>query len=165
MSVVEKLFESTATHGKPLFIAFLVTLFVLFVVLLAFARKCSKMSKSENERAPFKHWDEVFEDDAYWYALPAKAKLYDLNHSSVGTVASNLRYFVSDGSLDQIVEDYFYGIIENRTALWAKVLSIDASNPYITIESEIGYKFTIKKPNGFPLTINNPKKREQREQQ
>lgn len=157
MSVVEKLFESTATHGKPLFIALLTTIFILLVVLFVFAKKCKRIEEEDFERSPYSHWTEDFEDDAYWYALPSKTKLFNQNFSPLGTVANNLNCFIQDSSLEKVVEDYFYGNLDHRSALWVKIVSIDTSNDYMTIETKTGKKFNIKKPNNVALRVNLPK--------
>lgn len=157
MSVVEKLFESTATHGKPLFIALLTTIFILLVVLLIFAKKCKRIKEADFERSPYKHWNEIFEDDAYWYALPTRTKLFNQNLELFGTVANNLNYFLKDSSLEKVVEDYFYGNLDHRSALWVKIVSIDTSSNYMIIETITGKKFIIQKPHNVALRVNLPK--------
>ena len=159
MSAIEKLFEAIATLGKPLFIFSVILLFVLVILIIAYAKKSSKTNKLEDLRAPYKHWDEVIEDDIYWYALPSNTKLAKVDHTSAGTVAQNLSSFISNSNLSKIVENYFYGDIEERTAIWVKVVSISSDSPYIEIESETGNRFIIKKPNR-PLTVSSKKRKE-----
>lgn len=153
MTLIKNFFMAAQINEKVSLLAFLLLLLGTFILFIAYLRKRSVLSKLEAKLKPYKVWEKYpAEDGTPWYAIPISTKLFKETDSvkfkfeAVGTVLENINYFLVDFSLSELVDEYFYGNLPTRHAVFAKIVGVSANSKYLYIETQLGEVFVVQRP-------------------
>lgn len=151
------------TTTKILSVLLCVTATICISFIIAFIKKKNAYEVLAEDVKPYAHWTK-FDDGTY--AIPLTTKLYvpaGNSYEPIGTVADNFAEF-SKISLEEALEEAYYGNFASRTYLSAKILAADYGSNAVVIGSSSGKRFIIMRneDEDFPESINIkfPKKKE-----
>ena len=152
------------TTAKILSVLLFITGVLCVSFIIAFIKKKNEYEELEENVKPYAHWTK-FSDGTY--AIPLTTKLYiqtsENGCNPVGTVANHFAEF-SKISLEEALEEAYYGNFKNRTYLPVRILAADYGSNAVVVCSASGKRFIVMRneDEAFPESINIkfPKKKE-----
>ena len=150
------------TTVKLLLVLLCVTAIVCISFIIAFVKKRNAYEELSENVKPYAHWTK-FSDGTY--AIPLRTMLYDTSYNPVGTVANHFSDF-SNLSIEDALEEAYYGDFTSKTYLPVKILAADYDSNAVVISSSSGKRFVVMRnenPN-FPATIHIKFKKKKEEE-